>query len=102
MADPEFSRQSTLHGVVFAFYCSGLSSNCETNPIWSSDSGPRLEEHMAQLQHNMLVAGTQRSVLSIINGGGKWIELSIEAEQHDALRCVVDLVALGSCFSLHQ
>jgi hypothetical protein len=34
---------------------------------------------MAQLQHNMLVAGTQRSVLSIINGGGKWIELSIEA-----------------------
>jgi len=38
------------------------------------------EKHMAQLQHNMLVAGTRKSVLSIINGGGKWIELSIEAD----------------------
>jgi predicted phage-related endonuclease len=38
------------------------------------------EKHMAQLQHNMLVAGTKKSVLSIINGGGKWIELSIEAD----------------------
>jgi hypothetical protein len=26
---------------------------------------------MGQLQHNMLVAGTRKSVLSIINGGGK-------------------------------
>ena len=38
------------------------------------------EKHMAQLQHNMLVAGTKKSVLSIINGGGKWVELSIEAD----------------------
>ena len=37
-------------------------------------------KHMAQLQHNMLVAGTKRSVLSIINGGGKWIEIAIEAD----------------------
>ena len=28
----------------------------------------------------MLVAGTKKSVLSIINGGGKWIELSVEAD----------------------
>ena len=28
----------------------------------------------------MLVAGTKKSVLSIINGGGKWIELAIEAD----------------------
>jgi predicted phage-related endonuclease len=35
---------------------------------------------MAQLQHNMLVAGTKKSVLSIITGGGKWIELLIEAD----------------------
>jgi hypothetical protein len=38
------------------------------------------EKHMAELQHNMLVAGTKKSVLSIINGGGKWIELTIEAD----------------------
>jgi hypothetical protein len=38
------------------------------------------EKHMAQLQHNMLVAGAKKSVLSIINGGGKWVELSIEGD----------------------
>jgi predicted phage-related endonuclease len=38
------------------------------------------EKYMAQLQHDMLVAGTKKSVLSIIHGGGKWIELTIEAD----------------------
>jgi putative phage-type endonuclease len=38
------------------------------------------EKHMGQLQHDMLVAGTKKSVLSIINGGGKWIELTIDAD----------------------
>src|SRR5712675_2780251 len=47
---------------------------------WSFSEEAAAEKHMAQLQHNMLVAGTERSVLSIINGGGKWVELSIEAD----------------------
>ena len=47
---------------------------------WSFSEEAAAEKHMAQLQHNMLVAGTKKSVLSIINGGGKWIELSIEAD----------------------
>jgi predicted phage-related endonuclease len=47
---------------------------------WSFTEEGAAEKHMAQLQHNMLVAGTQKSVLSIINGGGKWIEISIEAD----------------------
>src|SRR4029077_3433815 len=47
---------------------------------WSFSEGAAAEKHMAQLQHNMLVAGTKKSVLSIITGGGKWIELSIEAD----------------------
>jgi predicted phage-related endonuclease len=47
---------------------------------WSFSEEGAAEKHMAQLQHNMLVAGTKKSVLSIINGGGKWIELSIEAD----------------------
>jgi predicted phage-related endonuclease len=38
------------------------------------------DEHMAKLQHNMLVASAKKSVLSIINGGGKWIELWIDAD----------------------
>ena len=47
---------------------------------WSFSEEGAAEKHMAQLQHNMLVAGTKKSVLSIINGGGKWIQLSIEAD----------------------
>src|ERR1700675_185965 len=47
---------------------------------WSFSEEAAAEKHMAQLQHDMLVAGTKKSVLSIINGGGKWIELSIEAD----------------------
>src|SRR6266508_2146252 len=47
---------------------------------WSFSEEAAAEKHMAQLQHNMLVAGARKSVLSIINGGGKWIELSIEAD----------------------
>jgi hypothetical protein len=43
---------------------------------WSFSEEGAAEKHMAQLQHNMLVAGTRKSVLSIINGGGKWVELS--------------------------
>jgi predicted phage-related endonuclease len=47
---------------------------------WSFSEEAAAEKHMAQLQHNMLVAGTKKSVLSIINGGGKWVEISIEAD----------------------
>src|SRR3977135_4008504 len=47
---------------------------------WSFSEEAAAEKHMAQLQHNMLGAGTKKSVLSIINGGGKWVEISIEAD----------------------
>src|SRR5437588_5092481 len=47
---------------------------------WSFSEEAAAEKHMAQLQHNMLVAGVRESVLSIINGGGKWVELTIEAD----------------------
>jgi predicted phage-related endonuclease len=47
---------------------------------WSFSEAAAAEKHMAQLQHNMLVAGVRKSVLSIINGGGKWVELTIEAD----------------------
>src|ERR1700704_415902 len=38
---------------------------------WSFSEGAAAEKYMAQLQHNMLVAGVRKSVLSIINGGGQ-------------------------------
>jgi predicted phage-related endonuclease len=47
---------------------------------WSFSEEAAAEKHMAQLQHNMLVTGTKKSVLSVITGGGKWIEISIEAD----------------------
>jgi predicted phage-related endonuclease len=47
---------------------------------WSFSEEAAVEKHMAQLQHNMLVAGSGKSVLSIINGGGKWVEISIDAD----------------------
>jgi predicted phage-related endonuclease len=47
---------------------------------WSFSEEAAGEKHMAQLQHNMLVANTKTSVLSIITGGGKWVELAIEAD----------------------
>lgn len=47
---------------------------------WSFSEEAAAHKHMAQLQHNMLIAGTKASVLSIITGGGKWIEISIPAD----------------------
>src|ERR1700687_3448552 len=35
---------------------------------------------MAQLQHNMWVTNARFSVLSVITGGGKWIEMTIPAD----------------------
>jgi predicted phage-related endonuclease len=47
---------------------------------WSFSEEAAAAKHMAQLQHNMMVVGSKSSVLSIITGGGKWIEISISAD----------------------
>jgi predicted phage-related endonuclease len=47
---------------------------------WSFSEEAALEKYMAQLQHNMWVVGVRHAVLSIITGGGKWIELAIAAD----------------------
>ena len=47
---------------------------------WSFSVEGAIEKHMAQLQHNMLVAGSRTAVLSIINGGGKWVEATVDAD----------------------
>ena len=38
------------------------------------------EKHMAQLQHNMWVVNARSAVLSVITGGGKWVEVKIHAD----------------------
>jgi predicted phage-related endonuclease len=67
---------------------------------WSFSEEAAAEKHMAQLQHNMWVTASRTAVLSIITGGGKWIEMTIPADplyQHLLLtaekkfwRCVED------------
>jgi predicted phage-related endonuclease len=67
---------------------------------WAFSEEAAAEKHMAQLQHNMWVANARSAVLSIITGGGKWIELTLHADplyQHLLLtaekkfwRCVIE------------
>ena len=47
---------------------------------WSFSEEGAAEKHMAQLQHNMWVTASRTAVLSIITGGGKWVEMTIPAD----------------------
>jgi putative phage-type endonuclease len=44
---------------------------------WSFSEEAAAEKYMAQLQHNMWVTYLRTSVLSIITGGGKWVEITV-------------------------
>jgi predicted phage-related endonuclease len=44
---------------------------------WSFSEEAAAEKYMAQLQHNMWVTHLRTAVLSIITGGGKWVEVTI-------------------------
>jgi len=44
---------------------------------WSFSEEAAAEKYMAQVQHNMWVTHLRSSVLSIITGGGKWVEIAI-------------------------
>jgi predicted phage-related endonuclease len=44
---------------------------------WSFSEESAAEKYMAQLQHNMWVTHLRSSVLSIITGGGKWVEITV-------------------------
>src|SRR3954462_12789606 len=47
---------------------------------WSFSEEAAADKHMAQLQHNMWVIAARSAVLSIITGGGKWVEIKIHAD----------------------
>ncbi|MCA6106964.1 YqaJ viral recombinase family protein [Bradyrhizobium cenepequi] len=47
---------------------------------WSFTEEAAAEKHMAQLQHNMWVLAARSAVLSIITGGGKWVEIKLHAD----------------------
>jgi predicted phage-related endonuclease len=69
---------ATLDGVV-----TGTGSIYEAKFMlpWSFSEEFAAEKYMAQLQHNMWVTNARMSALSIITGGGKWVEISIAADQ---------------------
>jgi predicted phage-related endonuclease len=65
---------ATLDGVVEG---TGAVFEAKFMLPWSFSEEAAAEKHMAQLQHNMWVTHLRSAVLSIITGGGKWVEISI-------------------------
>jgi predicted phage-related endonuclease len=65
---------ATLDGIV-----EGIEAVFEAKFMlpWSFSEEAAAEKYMAQLQHNMWVTHLRTSVLSIITGGGKWVEIAI-------------------------
>jgi predicted phage-related endonuclease len=47
---------------------------------WQFSEEAAAEKYMAQLQHNMWVVAARSAVLSIITGGGKWVEITAHAD----------------------
>jgi hypothetical protein len=47
---------------------------------WTFSEEAAAEKHMAQVQHNMWVANSRAAALSVITGGGKWVEIKIAAD----------------------
>jgi predicted phage-related endonuclease len=47
---------------------------------WNFSEEAAADKHMAQLQHNMWVIASRSAVLSIITGGGKWVEIKVQAD----------------------
>jgi hypothetical protein len=47
---------------------------------WSFSEEAAAEKHTAQVQHNMWVSNAKEAALSIITGGGKWVEIKIAAD----------------------
>ena len=47
---------------------------------WAFSEDGAAEKHMAQLQHNMWVVNARSAALSVITGGGKWVEITVPAD----------------------
>ena len=47
---------------------------------WAFSEETAAEKYMPQLQHNMWVVAARSAVLSVITGGGKWVEITTHAD----------------------
>jgi putative phage-type endonuclease len=68
---------ATLDGVVAG---TGAVYEAKFMLPWAFSEEAAAEKYMAQLQHNMWVTNARMAALSIITGGGKWVEISIAAD----------------------
>ena len=68
---------ATLDGMVEA---TGAVFEAKFMLPWTFSEEAAAEKHMAQLQHNMWVTASRTAVLSIITGGGQWVEITIPAD----------------------
>jgi predicted phage-related endonuclease len=68
---------ATLDGMVEA---TGAVFEAKFMLPWSFTEEGAAGKYMPQLQHNMWVTDAKLSVLSIITGGGKWVEITIPAD----------------------
>jgi predicted phage-related endonuclease len=68
---------ATLDGIVAG---SGAIFEAKFMLPWLFSEEAAAEKHMPQLQHNMWVTNATAAVLSIITGGGKWVEITIPAD----------------------
>jgi len=68
---------ATLDGRVEA---SGAVFEAKFMLPWAFSEEAAAEKYMPQLQHNMWVAAARSAVLSVITGGGKWVEITTHAD----------------------
>src|SRR5215472_10355634 len=61
---------------------------------WSFLEETAAEKYMPQLQHNMWVIAARSAVLSVITGGGKWVEIVTHADPLYQLDCRTQVLAL--------
>ncbi len=69
--------RATLDGVVAE---TGSVFEAKFMLPWSFSEEAAAQKCMAQLQHNMWVTNAKEAALSIITGGGKWVEITIPAD----------------------
>jgi putative phage-type endonuclease len=68
---------ATLDGVVAS---TGAVFEAKFMLPWSFSEEAAATKYLAQLQHNMWVTNARAAVLSIITGGGKWVEIAVAAD----------------------
>jgi YqaJ-like viral recombinase domain len=68
---------ATLDGRVEA---SGAVFEAKFMLPWSFSEEAAVEKYGPQLQHNMCVVAARSAVLSVITGGGKWVEIATHAD----------------------